>query len=365
MNVSIVTCYESNEERVRFVSETCINKNYNVEVITTDFSHIKKTKRNNIPENYKVIETKPYSKNLSIKRMASHKQFAVDVFKYLDDKNVDIIWVMIPGNYLVKEAKRYKDRHSNIKIIFDVIDMWPESLPISLNKNIFPFNIWRNIRSKYLNCADYLVTECNLYMDILKNEYKGKHKTIYWAKEPNHIVNNKKLDDSKLSLCYIGSINHIIDVDKIKEIIQSIKDKEVVLHVIGEGESVEYFINELNNICELIYHGAIRDPKQKAEIFDMCHAGINIYKDNLYIGLTVKCLDYFENGLPIINNIKGDTYRFVEDYGVGINYDSQINSNELINMSHNNQNVYDLFNNSFTKEVFMKNCSDVLDEVLK
>ena len=36
-------------------------------------------------------------------------------------------------------------------------------------KNILPFNIWRNLRSKYIDCADYLVSECDLYQDILKN----------------------------------------------------------------------------------------------------------------------------------------------------------------------------------------------------
>ena len=33
-----------------------------------------------------------------------------------------------------------------------------------------------------------------------------------------------------------------------------------------------------------------------------CHAGINIYREGLYIGLTVKCIDYFEHGMPIVND---------------------------------------------------------------
>ena len=366
MQVIILTCFESNEERVSFVVDACKSRNYDVSVISTDFSHIKKQKRTNIPENYKVIETKPYSRNLSIGRMISHYKFAKDAFELIENENPDLIWLMAPANSLIKQANKYKKKHPNVKLIIDIIDMWPESLPIKLNRNIPPLSMWRSIRSKYINCADVLVSECDLYQDILSKEYAGDIKTIRWCRDSKIKENDLKIDDDKLSLVYIGSINNIISIEFLSSVISNI-DMPVVLHVIGEGENRYNFVNVLSRNCEVIYHGAIRDEKQKAKIFDMCHAGVNIYKDNLYIGLTVKCIDYFEHGLPIINNIKGDTYSMVEKYNVGINVDenTKVDGKKLIKMRKNNKYIYDFYNSNFTKKVFVDKCLDVIDEVLK
>ena len=366
MQVIILTCFESNEERVSFVVDACKSRNYDVSVISTDFSHIKKQKRTNIPDGYKVVETKPYSRNLSLGRMISHYKFAKDAFELIENENPDLIWLMAPANSLIKQANKYKKKHPNVKLIIDIIDMWPESLPIKLNRNIPPLSMWRSIRSKYINCADALVSECDLYQDILSKEYAGDIKTIRWCRDSRVKNNDLKIDDDKLSLVYIGSINNIISIEILSSVISNI-DMPVVLHVIGEGENRYNFVNVLSRNCEVIYHGAIRDEKQKAKIFDMCHAGVNIYRDNLYIGLTVKCIDYFEHGLPIINNIKGDTYSMVEKYGVGINVDenTKVDGKKLIKMRKNNKYIYDFYNDNFTKKVFVDKCLDVIDEVLK
>ena len=244
--------------------------------------------------------------------------------------------------------------------------MWPESLPLNLNKHRFPFSIWRNIRKNNIGCADVLVTECNFYREILSKEYNGKIFTVYWGRENKTLSEKTDLSENRLSLCYIGSINNIIGTDIIKKVISNIDGKTIV-HVIGEGENTEAFISELKQVCEVIYHGAIRDEEKKSEIFSKCHAGINIYKEGLYIGLTVKCIDYFEHGLPIINNIKSDTWDFVEKYKAGINVDenTEISSQMLKEMRKNNRNIYELFENNFTKEIFEKKCLEVIDEVMK
>lgn len=366
MKVIIVTCFESNEERVSFVLEACKKRKYNTKVITTDFSHIKKQKRTSIPKNYIAIETKPYNKNLSIKRIKSHIQFSKDAFKIVEQENPDLIWLMAPANSLIKEAKKYKEKYPTTKLVVDIIDMWPESLPLGINSSIFPLNIWRNIRKNNINCADKLVTECDFYHNILKKEYDKDITTIHWARESKIIKTKKSLPKDKLSLCYIGSINNIIGTRLVTDIVEKC-DMPIVLQVIGEGENRYNFINLNSRVCEVIYHGAIRDEKKKNEIFSKCHAGLNIYKNNLYIGLTVKSIDYFEHGLPIINNIKGDTWSMIEKYGVGVNIkeNESIHGKELIKMRNNDKKVYDLFNNNFTKEVFVKKCCEVIDGVIK
>lgn len=366
MKALIITCFESNDERVKYVYETLNRRTCDVKVISSDFSHGNKALRKNTPDYYELIKTKPYNKNLSIDRINSHKQFAKDAFDVVRNEKPDLIWLMIPANSLLKEAKKYKKENNDTKIIVDVIDMWPESLPVKYNKNLFPLNIWKNIRKNNIDCADLVVSECNMYRNILEKEYSGNIETLYWAKDNKDFIDILDLPENKLSLCYLGSINNIIDINKIKDIV-STSNKPITLHIIGAGENKEDMINKLSQICEVIDHGVVMDENEKAKILNKCHAGINIYKDNLYIGLTMKCIDYFKYGLPIINNIKSDTWDMVDKYKVGINVydDTVLDGEQLIKMRNYNDNIYDLYDTYFSKNVFMKKCREIINEVLK
>ncbi len=363
MKAVVVTCFESNDERVGLVHEVLTEKGFDIKVFSSDFSHTRKTKRTDAPEYYELIETRPYRKNLSLERMYSHRCFAKDVFGKIEEEGLGLIWLMIPANSLMSEARRYKEKHPEVKLITDVIDMWPESLPLSISSNVFPLNVWRNVRRNNIACSNVLVSECEFYKGILAKEYGRDIKTLYWARDAR-AESREDYGEDKLSLCYIGSINNIIDIDRIVRIVSQI-DMPVDFHVIGEGEKQEEFVQRLGEVSEVTYHGPVRDEEKKSGIFSRVHAGINIYREDLYIGLTVKCIDYFGHGLPIINNIKGDTWNFVEKYGAGINVtdDLKIDGKKLIGMRKDNRNILDLYDNNFTKKEFISRCSEVIDEV--
>ncbi len=366
MKVTIVTCFESNEERVAFLKEACEERGYETEVITSNFSHVRKTVRSNVPETYHALKTVPYYRNISFSRLWSHHRFAKDAFRKIREEDTDLLWIMAPANSLIKEAARYQHKYPHALIVIDIIDMWPESLPLDYDMHAFPFSLWRNVRKKYLYCADHLVSECDLYQQILKEEYNGKITTIRWAKEEGSQRQPDRLSGSGLSLLYLGSINNIIDIDAIAKMISRI-DGHVTLHVIGDGENRATFVNGLSKICEVFYYGEIRDEQRKSEIFSKCHAGINIYKEGLYIGLTVKCIDYFAHGLPIINNIKGDTWEMVEGCRLGVNVtkDTVVSARELKALRSDNGHIYSFYQQNFSKDVFKKKCLEVIDEVMK
>ena len=366
MKVTVLTCFESNEERALYISDACNKAGYDIEVITTDFSHIRKAKRHCVPDGFIAINTKPYKKNLSLERMYSHSCFAKDSFNYIKNHHTDVLWVIAPANSLIKEAKKYKTENPNTRIIVDIIDMWPESLPFSFNKHAFPFSLWRSIRKKNINCADMLVSECDFYKDILSKEYKKEIRTLYLARSAINADKSVKVSDDKLSLCYIGSINNIIDTERICEIVKAL-DQPVDIHVIGEGENTDFFIDSLRRVSEVYYYGAVRDEEKKKDVFNKCHAGINIYKEGLYIGLTTKCIDYFGNGLPIINNIKGDTWDMVEKNKVGFNIDKNniLNGKDIVSARKNNNCIYRLYEEKFSKEAFIHNCLSIISEVIE
>ena len=53
-------------------------------------------------------------------------------------------------------------------------------------------------------------------------------------------------------------------------------------------------------------------------------------KQSVVVGLTMKSIDYFEGGLPIINNIHGDTWEIVLREKIGYNIDKEKNCKDII-----------------------------------
>ena len=360
MKAVVLTCYESNEERMKLVIKSLELEGFEVVSYTSNFSHIRKEYRNNIPEGMIALNAFSYKKNLSVSRLYSHNKFAKDVFERVRGDKPDLLYVIAPANSLVKEAYSYK-KETGVKLIIDIIDMCPESLPVSSKiKGLLPFKFWKSYRSRYISCADRLITECNLYHEILRDEYKGEISTLYWSRNQKALRYKLDLPDN-LSFLYIGSINNIINVDLMVKLVENY-GKKATVHIIGDGENKTEMIDKLNRVCEVIYHGPVYDVDKKKEIFSRCHAGLNLYKNGLYIGLTVKSIDYFNFGLPVINNIIGDTSEFVRKYNVGINVDEEsiLDFDVLKKMRMNNENIYRLYEDNFMSDVFVDRLREII-----
>lgn len=376
MKVAIVNCFDTYEHRVDLLHNYFRENGHNVSIIQSDFRHFQKVKRQDKKEDFIFIDTLPYYKNMSIGRMKSHYDFSKKAFKIVQEIKPDLLYVLIPANSLAKFAGEYKDKNKNVKLYFDLIDLWPETMPIGKVKSLPPFTFWKGLRDKYLNRADYVITECDLYQEVLKDKLRDtKTKTIYLARENKKINSNPILDEERVNLCYLGSINNIIDIDTIKLIVNDINLlKPVTLHIIGDGESRDELINEVKSVGATVeYYGKIYDSEKKQEIFDKCHFGLNIMKKSVCVGLTMKSIDYFEAGLPVLNNIKGDTKNFVDKYNMGFNVEiieaqelaksvTECTIKEILKMKNNTRRT---FEELFVIEAFNKNIKNVIEDVSK
>ncbi|HFU4466498.1 TPA: hypothetical protein ACGO92_001678 [Streptococcus suis] len=368
MKIGIINGFDTYEHRVDLLLKYFNNGHNDVVVFSSDFKHITKSKRIEKKENFIFVKTKPYMKNISITRLYSHSSFSKDVFKYIDN-NYDLLWILLPPNSLVNQVAKYKKNNPHTKIVFDIIDLWPETMPIGKIKNLYPFTIWKNLRNKNLNKADFIVTECDLFKTKLPtNISKNKVATLYLSYGNVKKTYRKKipLKSNTISLCYLGSINNIIDINTIYQIVFSLSKKySVIFHLIGIGEKKSELLASLNiENVEVIDHGVIFDETEKNKVFEMCHFGLNIMKKEVFVGLTMKSLDYFKSGLPIINNIQGDTWQFVEKYGVGINTTNGIITENLLeNYEKNYSDIQEFYHNTFSETQFFENVNSIIENI--
>ena len=279
-NIVVISNFftESSNSRPNLSYKYFKENNYNVKVICSDFSHSKKEKEvYSENEDLIIIETKKYKKNISLKRIYSHILFAKQVVKELKKLKVDLVYLNIPPNILGYLVSKYCEKN-NIKLILDVIDLWPESLPIpSKIKIILDLTVnilWKNLRRKTLERSHFIITESNYFYNFLNLKKFLNSKVIYLKKNQNLEFENQmtsiKKNNSILKIGYLGNLGKIYDFKSLVLICKELnKSIEVQIEIIGDGEEKNNLLESLKeNHIKYNFYGIIFDEDKKYEIMN-------------------------------------------------------------------------------------------------
>lgn len=368
MKVCIVNCFETYNIRSRIVGEFFQSRGDEVIFLESDFFHMKKIYKSNIDldENTIRLHVPSYKKNLSIRRMYSHKQFSLQVAKFLSEHEFDLIYGLIPPNSILESILNNRNR---AKTVADIIDLWPESFPIT-EENIF-MKYFIKKRNENLALFDKVISECNLFKNKINIENKLDIHTIYFCGGKNSFSQHINKKD-ELNLAYIGSINNIIDIDLISQLINSLsKNITVNIHVIGTGEKKDEFLSRMKDAsANVFFYGTVYDDNKKKIILEKCDFGINLMKQSVMVGVTMKSIEYYRFSLPIINNIQEDTWGFVDERNIGVNINRENIENgmkEILKLKNNinfqSENVKKLYLDHFSREVFFENMELVMSNL--
>lgn len=374
----LVSCFDWYENRLKPIKQSLEIRGYEVHVLLSDFNHIEKRyiKKNSRECTY--IHVIKYKRNLSFKRLFSHWLFARKVYQYFFKADPDFVYALIPPNSVADRCIKYKERSKkSVKVIFDIIDLWPESMPLNFLKKTYPYILWKNLRDRNIKLSDHVFTECKMYQKDLCPFFPKSYSTLYLFKNQTidernlvkEIIYKRKNDERYIILGYVGSINNIIDISSIVKVVQLLSSRySVEIRIIGDGEKREEFLTTLRDVCrEVKYFGKIFNETEKIRILASCDFALNIMKDTVKVGLTIKSIDYFSYGIPLINNIKGDTWDLIENYNLGINLDEENFLYKIESFKTNNQheNVLAIYDKFFTKTSFLNQFSKgIKDEVI-
>ena len=249
-----ISCTHHYQERTAPVEATLRAAGYECTYITSDYNHYTKShyRVTDMPH-CQQIPTLAYKRNISVQRILSHMRFARDAFARVEQLQPDLVYVELPPNSLCAAAARYKKRHPEVKVIFDLFDLWPESFPDRRLKALFLifFRIWGNMRNKNLSKGDLVLTECDLYRQKLAHYLKNvRHRTLYLCQSHATTTAAKCLpEQDALHLCYLGYINNLIDIPTISALLGHLQAlRPVVLHIIGDGETRDAFISAAESV---------------------------------------------------------------------------------------------------------------------
>lgn len=323
VDVVVISGTNHYEERNKKVIEEYKEQGKTVCYLTSDFHHIKKCQYKFEQEDTVQIHVLPYHKNISVSRLLSHFMFSCKAYRYLKRLKPEIVYTEIPNNSLAYTTAKYRKKNK-CELIFDIFDMWPEALPVKTGNPILKiaFKIWGDLRNKNLKYADKIYTECNYYQEILGKEgYHMPMETKYLCQDDVDLEIETHWSEEQIDICYVGSINNIIDIPLMVEFLSKLNQKrKVYFHLIGQGESKERIKRELaKKDVSVIDYGSIYDKRELQKIFNKCSFGINFLVPDVAIGITMKSVTYLRGGMPLLNTVCGDTKKMVEKNGIGIN----------------------------------------------
>ena len=359
---------ENGNSRFTYIINLIDKEKYDVELITSSFSHGEKKQRGEIKIeglDYKItlIKEPGYKKNVSLKRFYSHYIFAKNVKKYLEKSknNPDIIYCAVPSLDVAKVVSNFAKKN-NVRFIIDIQDLWPEAFKMVFNVPVISniiFAPMERLANKIYSKADDIVAVSDTYVKraIKVNQKCDKKLTVFLGTDLDYFDKCKNKDKSEkdkknLEIAYIGTLGHSYNIKNIIDAIAILNQKEIEnikFVIMGNGPLEQEFKNyaiEKNVTCE--FTGRLDYEKM---IPRLCEADIavNPIKKGAAQSIINKVGDYAAAGLPVISTQECTEYKkIVEDYKIG--YNVQNDSPEEIA-----EKILELYNNEELRKEYGKN----------
>lgn len=324
--------------RFNYIANLLANEHFDVELVTSDFSHNKKNKRGKVQakHNYKItlISEPGYLKNVSLKRFYSHYIMGRNLKKYLESrKKPDVIYCAVPSLDVAWVAAKYAKKN-NIRFVIDIQDIWPEAfrmifhIPVLSNLVFYPMQKKAELIYK---TADEIIAVSGTYANIAlnkNNKCKVAHE-VFLGTDLAHF--DKLAEDSKfidkpegeIWLAYVGTLGHSYDITCVIDALKILKDKGIInikFIVMGDGPLKNKFENYTREKGIYAQFTGRLDYGKMVGILVNCDIAVNPISKGAAQSIINKHGDYAAAGIPVLNTQECKEYSLlIEHYESGIN----------------------------------------------
>lgn len=301
-----------------------------VRLWTSDFSHATKRKRQLVSENretfrVELLPTLPYTANVCLARVRSHNQLAKTFVSRAREfisrgERPDLIIASTPPLGLCASAVKIA-KSCNACFVCDIQDAWPETF-LRLLPNGFKWSghaifapMFATARNVYRE-ADLVTGVCQRYAELSgRNDfhlaYLGIEGTAITPRTPAGKISR---------LAYVGNLGAGYDLATVLDTIA--KRQELSLDIAGfgprEGE-LRRRCQRLGIAARVLFHGFLNETELQS-LLAQCDAGIIPMRDDSWVGLPNKLLDYLKAGLPVLSSLHGECEALLARTGFGRAY---------------------------------------------
>ena len=325
------------KQRYWLMAEAFLRAGHRVVYWTSDFSHARKGKREEgragREEDIEVrlIPTFPYSKNVSLARIRSHRAYARDWKRLaLDSGNRTIeqseqseqsnkpSLIISSCPTLSAAAAALEIGHAlDAKVVIDVQDAWPETferlapkgLRVLAKLALTPLRLKARRISRE---ADLVTGVCDAYRELTG---RSDYWRAYLGIEAEGDCPSSRHEDAAgaadaVRLVYAGGLGKTYDLKTLVAAVEA--NREMTLDVAGFGD--------FSCACPRVkFHGML-SAEDLRKLYATCDIGVIPMNDDSGVGLPNKIFDYAAAGLGIVSSLSGESAAILKKYGCGTTY---------------------------------------------
>ena len=315
-----------------------------------------------------IIKTSNYRR--SYERVLVALQFQYRLWKLRNElPKPDVIvsdFAGLFGNVFLKWKKKY-----GTKVIFDILDLWPEGFVDMgyLNANSFITKILYNMEHKSYREADGIIFSFQGGRDYILEKGWSKEtggdvdtsdigylnngvdlETVDMQKE-QYILEDADLETDKFKVIYLGSISAFNGLDVLVEtarILQERKVNNVEILIYGYGNQEETLNNMVKEyaLSNIKFKGAL-DKRYAMNLLSRGNLNIFTFKNTglLRYGVSPnKLFMYFASGKPVLSMIR-PAYDLVEEKkaGLSVENDAEIVADTIERFVKMNKDEYETY----------------------
>ena len=315
--------------RFWLMSEAFRKAGHDVVYWTSDFSHANKKKRVldsdvEAPFDIEILETEPYFKNVSLRRLKSHRKLAKTFLKVAREairngryKAPDLIIASSPPLGLVDASHKIASE-AGAKVIVDIMDAWPETF-----ERVVPrFLLWplrRLARRNYLRAAA-ITTVADNYVELARSYGFSKDIRRFYHGITKGDCPPRSTGTVPLRIVYAGNMGRSYDLVTAVEAVGKLEGT-ATLDIAGKGEQEEALkaLVEKEGIKGIRFHGYLSEA-ELGQLLDESDVGLVPMDPSSCVGIPYKMADYAKSSLAIVSSLGGESARLLNEYGAGVSY---------------------------------------------
>ena len=292
----------------------------------------------------RIVPSTAYSSHTSYERVIYERNYGRNLYeKALQCNPPHVIILAEPSLFFSKPVLELK-RRWKVKLIVDIIDLWPELFNILLPHKLawvssFIFSSFYKRRATLFKKADAVVAVAQDYLDVaVEADRKKIMEVVYWGVDLQSVriamntpqalpdvidVNSKRSDE--VWITYAGTLGYNYDIKTIMAVAKRVEWSQLPVKLIIAGDgSLRTYVEDtitMEALKKTIYVGSLH-ADVLTYLYSFCDAVLLAYVFNSTVSMPIKAFDSFAAGLPIINSLGRTIGRLVEKYNVGLQYEA-------------------------------------------
>ena len=329
--------------RLHYLAEYFSANGFETEILTADFQHWEKRYRTEEEKNTAIrgsrckitfLHEKPYTKNIEPKRILSYRMLTKNVYAYLQTRQYDCIYALIPDNYLAYTAGKYA-AEKKIPFIVDVEDLWPEAMRMVLDVPVLSdvlFSYFSIYAKKTYALADGIVGSSDEYRDepLKYGKNIADRVTVYVGNDlaafdagaaENAAAVNKP--EGEFWITYAGTLGTSYDIHtliKAAGILKQRRLSNIKIMLLGDGPMRKDFEETARGTdADVVFKGYLPYPVMCAYL-KQSDLTVNSLVSKASQSIVSKIGDYLAAGVPMVNTgLNAEFKAKVTADGFGVN----------------------------------------------